>query len=50
MESVATTAEQQDPKLEQVRICSNAATTETKKRPKIYRDLHQDTLASTANP
>lgn len=50
MESVAMTAEHRDPKLEQVRICLNAAATETKKRPKIYRDLHQDTLASTGNP
>jgi len=58
MENAAMAAKQQGPKLQQVKICSNATAVGTEikgkkmltfRRPQVCRDLHQDTLASTAN-
>jgi len=60
MESTAMTAEQHDPRLEQVKTCSNTTgtSTEIKKRRclpseshrQADRSLQQGALTSTANP
>jgi len=59
MESITKTAEQQDPRLQQMRIHSNAITAGTKskekklfifRRPQICRDLQQNILIPLANP
>jgi len=58
MESAAVTAEQQSPRLQQAKTCSNATAmgTETKekkllafRRSQAHRDTQQDPLASTTN-
>ena len=54
MENTAMIVEQQSPKLQQVRICSNTAAEGTKIKeticlPQVRRNLQQNTNTSTAN-
>jgi len=59
MENEVLRAEQQGPRLQQVRICSNATAMDTEikerklltfRRPHVHRDLQTDTLASNEDP
>jgi len=59
MEYTAVTAEQHNPRPQQIKTSTNAPAMGTKtkedklltlRRPQIYRNLQEDTLASTANP